>query len=281
MTTATRYLHIDACIDQGKHLTDCDGEGYCNYCGSKDGISDPPVQRTFEWLGVPEGVLPIAPHPFDEFICEDTGEWKYRDEVLLSYDGKAWWWNDERYNYEVTALVALAKTLEEGVDAYIDHDDSISGVKHPAFNNDLTWRESIGDYYRDDVDGCIGATEYQLEMICDDLRDRADTQVKRTGYSDFDYDLNSWDVGEVHEEIMINDHPLLKALHGRDDEFDLEHALDEWDCDHEFVGRKGKFVSKGKYPSLDLMLASDKTYWWGCSHETMFEVYHEHVGYDD
>jgi len=225
-----------------------------------------------------EPTLPIAPHPADEFTCEDTGEWKRHDEVLFSYDGKAWWWDDERADYEATALTALAETLEEGVEDRIDHGDSIEDVKHHAFNNEQTWRDYVRDYYRDDCDGCTGHTDHEFEMICDDLIDHADAVVKTNGYSDFDYDLTSWDVGEVHEQIDVKDVPLLAAWHGRGV---LDDMLEEWDYDHNFVSYRGKFVSRGNYPSLDLMVASDKTYWWGCSHETMEEVYHEHVDSDD
>jgi hypothetical protein len=235
------------------------------------------MQKTFGMFEGLDESMPIAPHPADEFICEDTGEWKRRDEVLFSYDGKAWWDGDEREEYEGAALVVLAETLLEGMDNYVDHDDSIEGVKHAAFNNDSTWREYVGDYYHDDCEGNDDFTDHELEMICDDLRDRAETAVMYSGYSSLDYDLLCWDVGEVTEQISINDHPLLKALHGRGD---LDDMLEDCDCDHEFLssGRLGKFVSGGSYPSLDLMLASDKTYWWGCSHETMEEVYQEHVG---
>jgi hypothetical protein len=281
MTIVARYLHVDDCTYQELHLIDCDDEGYCNRCGSKDGIPDPPVQRTFEWLGVAGGVLPIAPHPDDQFRCEDTGDWKRRDECLFSYDGKAWLDNEERYEYETDALVALAEALKEGLNDRIDHDDSIEGVKHSAFNDDPTWREYVGNYYRDDCDDCTGHTDAEFEAICDDLRDRAETVVKTTGYSDFDYDLLSWDVGEVHDQIDVNDFPILKALHGREGEFNLEFAIEDYVYDTEFVKCAGKFVSRGDYPSLDLMVASDKTYWWGCSHETMEEVYHEHVDCDD
>ena len=281
MMNVACYVDLDDCIADGLHLTDCDNDGYCNHCGCQDGIADPPVQRTFgEIVGLPP-VLPIAPHPEDLHLCEDTWEWKRRDDCLFSYDGKAWWFSDDRYDYEVTALVALAKTLEEGVDDRIDHADSISDVVHVAFNEDSTWREYVRDYYRDDCDDCTGHTDHEFEMICDDLRDRAETVVKFNGYSGFNYDLISWDVGEVHEQVDIKDVPLLKALHGRDDGFDLEFALDDYDCDHEFVSYRGKFVSRGDYPSLDLMVVSDKTYWWGHSHETMEEVYHEHVDSDD
>ena len=281
MTNVAWYADLDDCIADGLHLTDCDDDDYCNHCGSQDGIVDPPVQRTFGSIVGLEPTLPIAPHPDDQFICEDTGEWKRRDEVLFSYDGKAWWFSDDRYEYETDALVALAKALEEGLDDHIDHDDSIDDVKHHAFNECVTWREYVVDYYRDDCDDCTGATEHELEMICDDLRDRADAVVKTTGYSDFDYDLTSWDVGEVHDQIDVNDFPILKALHGRNDDFDLEGALEDYVYDNEFVKCAGKFVSRGDYPCLDLMVASDKTYWWGCSHETMEEVYHEHVDCDD
>jgi hypothetical protein len=177
--------------------------------------------------------------------------------------------------------LAFAKTLEEGVDDRIDHDDSISQSVHNAFNECTTWREYVGNYYRDDCDDCIGATEYQLEMICDDLRDRADAVVKTTGYSDFDYDLTSWAISEVNEVVYINDHPLLKALYDRDDGYDLEFFLDIEDSGHEFVSYRGKYVSRGEYPSIDFKLITDKVYWWGHSHETMEEIYHEHVDCDD
>ena len=228
------------------------------------------MQKTFDNMGL-DPILPVATHPMDEFQCGDTGEWKSRDECLFSYDGKAWWWDDERWDYESAALVELAGTLLEGMDDYVDHDDSIEDVKHPAFNMDQTWRECVGDYFREYFGDCA---EYQMEMICDDLQDCADGVVKTTGYSDdFDYDLNSWDVGEVHDQVMINDHPLLKALYERNA---LESMLDDWGSDHEFV-RHGKYISGGEYPCLDLMLDSDKSYWWGCSHETMEEVYHKYV----
>ncbi len=248
----------------------------CDRYGSRDDNDDAPVQRTFGSIVGLDSLMPIAPHPADEFRCEDTGEWKRRDEVLLSYDDKAWWWNDERYDYEVTALVELAETLLEGMDDRVDHIDSIDDAAYPAFNNELTWREYVGDYYRDDCDDCTGHTEHELEMICDDLRDHADAVVKSFGYSDFDYDLTSWDVGEVDESITINNHPLLKALHDRDE---LESMLDDYDCDHEFVshGSPDKYVFGGNYPSIILRLTSDKTYWWGYSHEAMEEVYHSHV----
>ena len=261
------------------HLTDCDDDGYCNHCGCKDSIEDPPIQRTFGEIVGLDPFMPVAPHPNDEFRCEDTGEWKRRDEVLFSYDGIAWWDHDERYDYEVTALVGLAETLLEGMDDYVDHVDSIDDAKHEAFNDDLTWREYVADYYCDDTDDCTGHTDHQFEMICDDLRNRADAVVRTCGYSDFDYNLTSWDVVKVHDQIMINDHPLLKALHDRDE---LEGMLDDYSCDHEFVshGRPAQYVSS-KYPSLDLMLVSDKTYWWGHSHEIMEEVYHRHVDSDN
>lgn len=268
------YVNLDDCIADGLHLTDCDDDGYCNYCGCQDVIDDPPVQRTFGSIVGLDKFMPIAPHPNDELRCEDTGEWKRRDEVLLSYDGKAWWWNDDRYDYEAIALNGLAGALLEDLDDCVDLDDSIDHAKHAAFNDCLTWREYVEDYYRDDCDDCTGHTDYEFEMICDELMDRADTIVKCTGYSDFDYDLTSWDVGEIDEPIYLNDHPLLKALHDRDE---LEGMLDDYDCDHGFTSCNGKYVSKGEYPSINLRLISDKTYWWGCSHETMEKVYHEHV----
>jgi hypothetical protein len=236
------------------------------------------AQMTFGSIVGMESTLPTASHPSNEYLCEDTGEYRLRDEVLFSYDGKAWSDSEERYDYEATALVELAETLLEWVDDYVDHDDSISAAVYPAFGFDQTWREYIADYYRDDCDDCTGHTDAEFETICDTLRDGADAMMEINGYSTFDYDLTSYDVGEINEQIDINDHPILKALHERGD---LEGILDSTECGHEFVSFQGKFVSGGKYPCLDLMLASDKTYWWGYSHEEMEEVYHDIVDSED
>jgi hypothetical protein len=283
MTNVACYVDPDECIAEGLHLTDCDDDGYCNHCGCQDGIEDPPVQRTFGAVVGMEPTLPIAPHPADQFVCEDTGALKYRADCIFSADGKAWEDEDERFSYDSDAFEALAKTLSKGCDDYISHDDSVEDRKHDAFNNDQTWREYVEDYYRDDCEDCVGHTEYEMEMICDELRDRADAVVKVSGYSDFDYDLTSWDVGEDDTEIMINDHPLLKTLYEREGDYDLEEMMDYTDGYHDFIhaGRDGKFVSRGDNPSITLRIFSNKTYWWGCSHETMEEVYRNIVDCTD
>lgn len=38
----SEYKSLGQCIQDGTHLTDCDDDGYCNYCGEQDG---PPVEE--------------------------------------------------------------------------------------------------------------------------------------------------------------------------------------------------------------------------------------------
>lgn len=42
MSSITEYNTYEECLDNGTHLTDCDDDGYCNYCGD-----DTPIKTRY------------------------------------------------------------------------------------------------------------------------------------------------------------------------------------------------------------------------------------------
>jgi len=235
------------------------------------------MQKTFGPVVGMEAEEPIAEHPEDLLTCEDTGLLTRRIECSMSHDGLAWTYDDERYDYDVTALIQWTEQALESNANYLDHVDAIDSVFEVAFNDMETIHERVREWLEDSCPHFEGVTDYQLECICDDLMSDCDGEVVNgcCGTSNYEFDLTCWDVGEDQEEFAISDYPILATLHARGD---LEAMLDEYDCDHCFyrLGSRDNFVGGGGYPSITLVNNSDKWYWWGCKEDLIIKRYQYH-----
>lgn len=237
------------------------------------------LQATFGKVVGLEALLPIAPHPADLFKCEDSSTVARRDHCRFSYDGKAWLFFDGWEAHEGEELAQLIDTLDDKFEDFVDHDDSIAAVKRTAFAANPEWPEYVEDYYRNDCEIPGKLSDGELSAICHKLYDCANGVSGGSGIDDhdgIDCVLTTYEVGKSNHEVLCADYPVLASLDGCEDEFGLEHFLDHYVYyEHGFVSIDGKYAHDG---CMNWSRTSDKIYWWGCSHETMWDVYVEVMG---
>jgi len=247
------------------------------------------LQRTFD------GTLePIAPHPDDMVDCEDTGAYKRRAECVESVDGKFWEDREERYDHERDLVETYFKDFIDWSDEYRASDDCVGEYAH------LVWedrerimdnvREALGNLLGDEWEDSDGSNDDLIGDVVEALSEHVefDTTTGYHGYSGLDVVFDSYDIGEVEEQVDINEIELLHDLHVRGD---LEEILEDLDSDfcfqqfsHAIYDEKGKFtgkykhepiISRGEYPCI--MLTNDTSLWYhyGCSEETLETVYNQ------
>jgi hypothetical protein len=233
------------------------------------------MQKTFGAVVGLEATLPVAPHPADLFKCEDSSTIARRDHCRLAHDGTAWMFFDSWEENEGESLARLADKLYDDFEAFAGHDDAIAAAKHNAFATEPEWPEYVKDYYRDDCEIQADLSDSELSAICAKLYDCANGVSVGSGLSGLDCVLTSWEVQEYDHEVLCDGHSILASLDDCDDEFGLEYFLDQYCYDHKFVITDGKYAHDG---CMNWSHDSDKTYWWGCSHETMWDVYVEVMG---
>jgi len=242
-----------------------------------------------------DGTLePIASHPDDMVDCEDTGAYKRRAECVKSVDGKFWEAREERYDHERDLVETYFKDFIEWSDEHHASDDCVGEYAYLVWEN----REQITGNVREALGNLLGDEWEDSDVSNDDLVDdivealsehvEFDTTTGYHGWSKHDVNFDSFDIGEVEEQVSINEHDLLRDLNVRGD---LEEILVDLGSDFYFQqfsrairDEDGKFTSKyeyepiisrGEYPCI--MLTNDTSLWYhyGCSDDTLEEVYHQ------
>jgi len=233
-------------------------------------------QRTFKDMGkLP--VLPIAPHLDDMVICENMGEWKRRGDCLEAADGSHW--NDDEDLEDCNEH--LVREYLEGViewsDEYRASEDCGDGYAYLIGENRERMEENVNEWLEDNVENYEGCPDLIFDDIIDELFDLAEFDCSRGCFSSPKHDVNfeSFDVGEVEEQIDIDQIPLLKVLHDRGA---LEGILEEVasDCGL-YRWNRDPYIEGDEHPTITLMNNTDLWYHFGCSGETLLEVYHNHT----
>lgn len=81
---AQGYLSLSDCFASGKHLSDCDDDGYCNRCGEQDAAPNQPQQHTATpWRVEPKQVLGMK-----DKITNLVGIWS---DAQTSESGRSEW----------------------------------------------------------------------------------------------------------------------------------------------------------------------------------------------
>lgn len=234
---------------------------------------------------------PIAPHPEDMIDCEDTGAWKRRADCVESVDGKFWSDDEERYDHELYLVEEYLEGVVEWSDEYHATDDCVGEYAYLIWENPERITDNVRSALEEALgDDCDNLTDDLVDDIVDALAGHVDHTTSRshTPWSGLDVEFDSFDIGEVEEQISINEVDLLRDLHARGD---LEGFLEEWSsqyclfCIHHAIYTDGVFTGKYEYgpyvqggdtyPSITLTNDTGLWYHFGCSTETLLEVYDE------
>jgi hypothetical protein len=245
------------------------------------------MQTTFPNMGL-DPVMPIAPHPNDLVICEDTGKYKRRADCLHSPDGTHFDDDEELAEHNEDAVDEFLNGVIEWSDEYHASEECGGQYGYLLGENPVQMRDNIR-YALEELTDRIDFTDEFLNDMIDDLDDCIDFTCTSScfGSSNQDVVFDSFDCGEVEEQIDINDVPLLAALH---DEGKLEGILESLDrefcfgrtnirvCDDDgkFVRwDKGNIIQGDKHPSVTLINNTDLFYYFGCTNKALLEAYNE------
>jgi hypothetical protein len=232
--------------------------------------------------------IAIAPHPEDLVLCADTGKWVRRTDCLESANGKYFNDEEELERCDEDAVKEYFDGVVEWSDEYHASDDCASSYVHLLSENPVQRRDNIRYALEDldEYDDSVELTDEFLNGMIDALDDCIDFTCTSGcfGSSNQDVVFDSFDVGEVEEQIDINEVPLLAALH---DEGKLEGILDALGDDFCFSytrirvcdgGKfvrwdKGNIIQGGKYPIVTLINNTDLYYYFGCTSLALLEAY--------
>ncbi len=194
---------------------------------------------------------------------------------------------EERYDHELCLVQEHLDGVVEWSDEYHASDDWVGEYAY------LIWENP--ERITDSVRSALG------EMECDSLNDELiydivealtghvehDTSHGMTAWSNLDVIFDSFDIGEVEEQIDINEVDILRDLHTRGDlEEILEDVSNEF-CLYQFrraIYKDGEFTGRYKHepyvqgdtcPTVTLTNDTALWYFFGCSRETLQTVYDE------
>ena len=230
---------------------------------------------------------PIAPHPEDMVDCEDTGVCKRRTDCLESVDGKFWEYSEERYDHELCLVRGHLNGVVEWSDEYHASDGCVGEYAYMVWDN----TEGITNNVRGALEEmeCSGLNDELIYDIVEALAGHVEHDASHgmTAWSGLDVIFDSFDIGEVEEQIDINEIDILRDLHARGDlEEILEDVSNEF-CLYRFthaIYEDGKFTGRYKYepyiqgdtyPTVTLTNDTALWYFFGCSRETLQTVYDE------
>lgn len=231
-------------------------------------------QRTFGATMGMDPTVPTRSHPDDLSACMDSGDFIRYADCHFSTDGHPFENRDERNEYDLEALRAFFEKAVEWSDDYRGSQDCADDYAFLVRENPEHVPEGVKDW----VDYNYGDyRDFDARMIDDVCTDLADQHVTMKishgcfGSSDHAVTFDSYDCGEVEEQIEVSGSDLLAALHDRGD---LEGMLGEL---NEFciAEHRGSYVDHG---TITFYTNTDIWYHAGCDEETMKDVWDTHAG---
>ena len=245
------------------------------------------MQTTFGDMGL-EPVMSVAPHPNDCVYCEDTKQEERRFACLESVDGKFWMYRDECIEHEQELVRAVLEGVIEWSDEYNASAECGDQYGYLVFENPEPMRENVREAIidLDEYDESVELDDAFVNDIMDDLEVHTDfsTTCGYYGSSPHDVHFDSFDWGEVEEQVDLSAFPVLMELHKRGNLEEILGNLENTFCiyhrsraiyeDGKFVRHDYEdFVIGGDYPHILLTNNTDLRYWYGCTEEALREVY--------
>jgi hypothetical protein len=190
--------------------------------------------------------VPVTSHRDDVVTCSD-GEERKRFDALADCAGE--YHADDEARLEANGVIVgdILEAREKASCEYAtengDYADGYAGIIDERCDgwNDRV-HEWIDDNYADEYDWVDydnedeqpGFVDSIVQSVCEELEGSFDCEPEfdhneYAAYSGSGCCLDSFDIGEIEEQISINDHPELQALH---DAGELDDVLDEVESDY-------------------------------------------------
>jgi hypothetical protein len=193
--------------------------------------------------------IPVTSHRDDIVLCSD-GEERRRENALADCDGG--WHGDDEARLEANGEI-VGKILDArekwSCEYNTENGDSADGYAGIVDERSDGWNDRVKEWIEDNYDDEYDCLEHDPDVddlgynelidfivasVCDELEGQYDCEPEFHGseyacYSGKGCCLDSFDIGEVEEQISINDHPELKVLH---DAGELDDVLDEVESDY-------------------------------------------------
>ena len=222
-----------------------------------------------------DGTLaPVGPHRDDLIECSDGSTVRYEDIEFTDCRGGVHSCEDDMNDANDEIVGDLLDAEDSWIGEYVASDDYGDEYAYLVMESSHGWRDRIEEWVEDKHPKFDGS---MLSTIVDDLSDKIDSYDIEGHYQNNEYAnyfgngccLNSYQVGEYEDQIIVDDREEFKALH---ESGDLEGCLDRYNgdlCINENSrydaesGRRVKcgYVSKGEYPMFYGYSAG-----WGCWH---------------
>lgn len=212
-------------------------------------------------------VVPVTPHRDDIVVCSD-GEGRRREDALA--DCGSGGHGDDEARKEANAVIVgeILEAREKWANEFAtEKGDYVDGYTHIVNERSDGWndrvKEWIEDSYADEYDWVDydnedeqpGFVDSIIQSVCDELDGSFDCEPEYhsseyAAYSGEGCCLDSFDIGEIEEQISVNDCEKLKALH---DAGELDDVLDEVESDysHDYTisrdRRREKNEKTGRY----------------------------------
>jgi len=208
------------------------------------------LQRTIPGCGL-DPVVPPARLPDDEVICEDGWICKHKD---AHYDSAGGAWGDPslRDDRDVELVTEFLMGMDEWVTEYATgNTDYPSMYDCCVSEGHHNWSGRIKEWVEDNLEVCEDYVDHVVEYICTELAGYEDWEweYSRNEYSCYSGPhccIDSVEIGEYEDQIEINEHSVLAALHedGR-----LDSILDNVNCDVHVYRQRRRVQNKetGRY----------------------------------
>lgn len=188
------------------------------------------MQRTLPNCGL-EPLVPVGPHRNDIVFCEDTNVYNERCNVYTAVDGTCFEDDAERREHDKDLVRAVLDDHEKWAQDYLESDDYGNDYAYLAMETSHDWPGYIEEYCLENGISCA-LVPYIAECIDDS---DIECQMNRNHYAGYSGDgmcLFSFDVEEHEDQIEVDNNPVLKALHDRDELEGILVELDRKYCFH-------------------------------------------------
>ncbi len=245
-------------------------------------------QRTFgEVVGL-DPTVSTRPHPYDEVVCEDTGESGALRDCIIAADGTAFADESGRFDHDVESVRSILESHIEWDDEYRKSDDCADGYRFLVGEDSSTLAGHLTEWADNHTDS--DSDDYPLEMresVCRDMLEQMEVKVLQ-GYTTCgapDIILGDYECGESEVQVDVPDVGFLTALADRGE---LEGILEELESEFCISGTRKSVKVDGKvarwehdcYVSggcFNLINDPDCRYVFGLSDEAMVAIWEEHV----
>lgn len=193
-------------------------------------------------------VVPVGPHRDDIMVCSDGTECP-RYEARFDCAGNAHSTDEARHDADVEIVTELLDAREKAVSEYCtENEDYASGYDCIVNEGSHGWRDRIEEWLEaEDIDFDAALVAHIIDRI-----DSSDCEVvynrsEYAAYSGPGLCIDSFDIGEVEEQIGISDYPELTVLHNQGR---LDDVLDDVRCEF-CISRSRRRVKNEKTGSFE------------------------------